>query len=140
MAFGGFNQGEAHAPNSEINMVPLIDVMLVLLIVFMLTAPLLPHALAIDLPRASSQPAPPKPDSIALAIDEAGRLFWNGETVNEADLTGRLTEAAARTPQPDLKLHADRNTRYETIARVMAQAQQAGIAQMGFVTQARKDE
>lgn len=135
MAFGGFSQGETHAPNSEINMVPLIDVMLVLLIVFMVTAPLLTHAVKIDLPRAASQPADPRPDSVALAMDATGRIFWNDEAVDEGALPGRLAAAAAQTPQPELNLRADRDTPYGKIAGVMSQARTAGIAKMGFVTQ-----
>ena len=138
MSFGGFSQGETHAPNSEINMVPLIDVMLVLLIVFMLTAPLLTHAVRIDLPSAASHPADDQPDSIALAVDESGQIFWNDEAIDDGALALRLADAAAKTPPPELNLRADRNTRYEKIASVMAQAQKAGIAKMGFVT--RPDE
>jgi biopolymer transport protein ExbD len=115
-------------------MVPLIDVMLVLLIVFMITAPLLTHSVKIDLPQASSAPTEQKPETVALSIDGDGRVFWNNEAVDEVALPARLSAAAAQKPQPELHLRADRNTRYEVIAEVMAEARSAGIEKMGFVT------
>ncbi|MBI2312452.1 MAG: biopolymer transporter ExbD [Betaproteobacteria bacterium] len=134
MAFGGFNQ-EGEAPlMSEINTTPLVDVMLVLLIIFMVTAPLFTHAVKIDLPQAQSQVNPEKPDTVNLAIDERGRVFWNNEPVADAALPAHLAQAAQKTPQPELHLRADRNTRYQRIAEVMAAAQNAGIAKLGFVT------
>jgi biopolymer transport protein ExbD len=134
MAFGGFNQGDSRPPQSDINMVPLIDVMLVLLIVFMITAPLLTHSVKIDLPQASSDATEQKPDNIALSIDADGRIYWNEEQLDAGLLPARLAGAAAQTPQPELHLRADRNTRYEVIAGVMSEARSAGIEKMGFVT------
>jgi biopolymer transport protein ExbD len=135
MAFGGFSQGDSRPLQSEINMVPLIDVMLVLLIVFMITAPLLTHSVKIDLPQASSRPNDEKPETVALAIDGEGRLFWNNEPIEQAALPARLKAAAGQTPQPELHLRADHNTRYQTLAEVMSQAREAGIEKMGFITQ-----
>lgn len=134
MAFGGFNQGDTRPLQSEINMVPLIDVMLVLLIVFMITAPLLTHSVKIDLPQASSNPTQEKPETVSVSIDGDGKVFWNDEGVDTVALPARLAAAAAQTPQPELHLRADRNTRYEVIADVMSQARTAGIEKMGFVT------
>ena len=134
MAFGGFNQGDSRPPQSDINMVPLIDVMLVLLIVFMITAPLLTHSVKIDLPQASSDATEQKPENIALSIDDQGRVFWNEELLDAELLPARLANAAAQLPQPELHLRADRNTRYEVIAEVMSRARSAGIEKMGFVT------
>lgn len=134
MAFGGFNQGGGQAPMSEINMVPLIDVMLVLLIVFMITAPLLTHGVKIDLPAASSIPNVEKPETVALAMDAEGRLFWNDQPIADGELAARLAEAAAATPQPELHLRADRETRYQRIAEVMSAAREAGVQKMGFIT------
>ncbi|MCK2127878.1 biopolymer transporter ExbD [Thauera aromatica] len=134
MAFGGFDQGDTRPLQSDINMVPLIDVMLVLLIVFMITAPLLTHSVKIDLPRASSAPNPEKPETVTLALDEAGKLYWNNEALDKAALPARLAAAAARTPQPELHLRADRGTRYEVIAEVMSEARNAGVEKMGFIT------
>jgi biopolymer transport protein ExbD len=134
MAFGGFNQEERSAPMNEINMVPLIDVMLVLLIVFMITAPLLTHSIKIDLPTAASESTNEKPDTITLAIDQEGTLYWNDQAIDDEALAIRLAEAALAEPQPDLHLRADRDTRYQRLAEVMSQARVAGIRSMGFIT------
>lgn len=134
MAFGGFSQEGRGAPMSEINMVPLIDVMLVLLIVFMITAPLLTHAVKIDLPTAASAANNEKPETVTLAVDEAGVLYWNDRRIDDAELATRLAEAAAKPVQPELHLRADRETRYQKLAEIMAAARQAGIQKMGFVT------
>lgn len=109
MPFSNFDDDQNSKPLSEINMIPLIDVMLVLLILFIITAPLLtPHAVKIDVPQASSQQISDKPKSIALAIDEKGAIFWNDERIDEKELTIRLTKAATKKPQPELHLHADK--------------------------------
>ncbi|WP_332674367.1 ExbD/TolR family protein [Aromatoleum sp.] len=134
MAFGGFSQEGRGAPMSEINMVPLIDVMLVLLIVFMITAPLLTHAVKIDLPTAASAANNEKPETVTLAVDEAGFLYWNDRRIDDAELAARLAEAAAKAVQPELHLRADRETRYQKLAQIMSAARQAGIQKMGFIT------
>ena len=134
MAFGSFSQEGRGAPMSEINMVPLIDVMLVLLIVFMITAPLLTHAVKIDLPTAASAASNEKPETVTLAVDEAGLLYWNDARIGDAELEARLAEAAAKPVQPELHLRADRETRYQKLAEIMSAARQAGIQKMGFVT------
>ena len=134
MAFGSFSQEGRGAPMSEINMVPLIDVMLVLLIVFMITAPLLTHAVKIDLPTAASAANNEKPETVTLAVDEAGTLYWNDRRIDDAELRTRLAEAAAKAVQPELHLRADRETRYQKLAEIMSAARQAGIQKMGFVT------
>lgn len=134
MAFGGFNQQGGTPQMSEINMVPLIDVMLVLLIVFMITAPLLTHSVKIDLPKASSQATNQKPETVTLAMDGDGKLYWNDQPVERSEIPARLDEAAKQDPQPELHLRADRDTRYEVLATIMAEARNAGIAKMGFIT------
>jgi biopolymer transport protein ExbD len=134
MAFGSFDRGGQAAPMSDINTTPLVDVMLVLLIIFMITAPLLTHGVKIDLPQASSQPAAEKPETVTLALDAAGQLFWNDAPLADADLPAHLAEAAARQPQPEVHLRADKETRYQKLAEVMSQARTAGIQKMGFVT------
>lgn len=134
MAFGGFNQQGGTPQMSEINMVPLIDVMLVLLIVFMITAPLLTHSVQIDLPKASSQATNQKPDTVTLSMNGEGELFWNNDMVSRTDLPARLAEAAQQDPQPELHLRADQDTRYQVIAEIMAEARSAGIEKMGFLT------
>lgn len=134
MAFGGLPGGEEQPLMSDINTTPLVDVMLVLLIIFMVTAPLFTHAVKIDLPQAQSQLNPEKPDTIALAIDAQGAVFWNNEAVRDDDLAPRFAQAAAKKPQPELHLRADRDTRYQKVALVMAAAQSAGLQKIGFVT------
>jgi biopolymer transport protein ExbD len=138
MAFGGFNDDKPQAPISDINVTPMVDVMLVLLVIFIITAPLFTHAIKLDLPNAASAPAPEKPETISLSIDGEGRLFWNQDPVEMRDLDAKLAATAQKKPQPELQLRADKATRYETIAQVMAAAQNNGIGKMGFVTEAKE--
>lgn len=134
MAFGGFNDNKNTAPMSEINVTPMVDVMLVLLVIFIITAPLFTHAVKLDLPSAQSAPAPEKPETISLSINDQGVLFWNDAQVDQKELGARLATAAQKNPQPELHLRADKSTRYELIAQVMAAAQNNGLTKMGFVT------
>ncbi|MBX3666253.1 MAG: biopolymer transporter ExbD [Burkholderiales bacterium] len=134
MAFGGLSGGSEEQLMGEINTTPLVDVMLVLLIIFMVTAPLFTHAVKIDLPKAQSQLNPEKPDAITLAIDAKGAAFWNNQPVDDDELAARFAAAAAGDPQPELHLRADRDTRYQKLAWVMSTAQNAGISKIGFVT------
>ena len=133
MAFGGFEQ-DSGQPMAEINTTPLVDVMLVLLVIFMVTAPLFTHAVRIDLPQAQSELNPDKPETISIAIDGAGQIYWNDQPVAEEALFERFSGAATATPQPEVHLRADRETRYQVIARVMADARRAGVRRIGFVT------
>ena len=135
MAFGGFDQRGGSQPMSEINTTPLVDVMLVLLVIFIITAPLLTHSIKLDLPNAQAPASAEKPETVTLSIDGKGALFWNNDPVADLPaLVRRFDTAAARTPQPELHLRADRETRYQNIAEVMAAAQKSGIAKIGFVT------
>jgi biopolymer transport protein ExbD len=135
MAFGGFdNKGSGGHAMSEINMVPLIDVMLVLLVIFIITAPLLAHSVRINMPQVSAEPIKEEPKAVDLAIDANGQLFWDDKPVPEAELPDRFAAAAATQPQPELRIRADLNTRYETLAKVMAGARRAGLGRIGFVT------
>ncbi|RQH01147.1 ExbD/TolR family protein [Paraburkholderia dinghuensis] len=119
---------------NEINMTPLVDVMLVLLIVFMVTIPAMQHALKIDLPHVASQPVSTAAQHVDVGVAADGSLLWNGEHIAEDALATKLLAAAAAKPQPELRLHADRNVRYERVADVMARAHEAGITQLGFLT------
>lgn len=120
--------------NPEINTTPLVDVMLVLLIIFIITIPVMNQSVNIDLPRAASQPAQPKPESIDLSIDAQGRMYWNKESVDIEQLTARIAQAAKSSPQPELHLRAERTTQYEKVVQVMAAAQNGGLERIGFVT------
>ena len=119
---------------SDINVTPMVDVMLVLLVIFIITAPLFTHAIRLDLPKAQSAPAPEKPATISLSINGEGKIFWNDALIAQSDLDAKLAAAAKLVPQPDLQLRADKSTRYEMIAKVMAAAQSNGMNKMGFVT------
>jgi biopolymer transport protein ExbD len=136
MAFGGFNQTRsgASSPVTEINMVPLIDVMLVLLIIFMITAPMLAHGVKIELPKASSHANSEEAPHVALSIDGSGQFFWNDEAMDRADLRERLNAAAQRQPQPELHLRIDKSTAYQVIAEILADSAKAGVTRIGFVS------
>lgn len=120
---------------SEINTTPLVDVMLVLLVIFIITAPLLTHAVKIDLPQATSQPLPEKPEVISLAIDAAGKTYWNDVPLAQSELKQKLQRTAQQIPQPELQIRADKETRYQVLAEVMADAQNSGITKLGFLSQ-----
>jgi biopolymer transport protein ExbD len=135
MAFGAFADNDGTRPMAEINMIPLIDVMLVLLVIFIVTAPLLTHAIRVNLPDASTQVSVDKPETISLSIDAAGAFYWDRTPVTREELDARLAEAGRRTPQPQLNLRAEYTTQYQSLADVMAAAQNAGINRLSFVTE-----
>ena len=137
MAFGSFNKSGNTAPMAEINVIPLVDIMLVLLVIFIITAPLLTNAVKIDLPHASSQTNLTKPDNIQLAIDADANVYWNGEKLDRTTMIARMQAVGKAEPVPEVHLHADRNTRYETLADVMAEASKAGLSRIGFVSDPR---
>lgn len=134
MAFGGFNDNKQPAPMADINVTPMVDVMLVLLVIFIITAPLFTHAIKLDLPAAQSAPAPTEPSTISLSINGEGVIFWNSDPITQEALNNRLVIASKQQPQPQLQLRADKSTRYEVIAQVMAAAQTNGLTKLGFVT------
>jgi biopolymer transport protein ExbD len=115
-------------------MTPLVDVMLVLLIIFIVTLPVLNHAVKLDLPQASSQPEDTKPAKVDLSIQADGTVFWDKQAIDDATLKARLAQAAEAQPQPELHLFADKNVRYESVAKVLSEAQTAGVTKLGFVT------
>ena len=136
MAFGKLSDDGDDQPLSEINMIPMIDVMLVLLIVFMITAPLLTNAVKLELPEASSQLNQPEKEGITLAIDGAGKLYWNDKEVDEAALLAQMeTAGKAEGELPEIQLRIDKRVEYGIIARVMAQASQHGLHKIAFVSQ-----
>ena len=135
MAFGGFSDNDAGRPMAEINMIPLIDVMLVLLIIFIVTAPLLTHSIRINLPKATTRVNLEKPQTVTLSIDASGNLFWDNSRVDDAQLAANLAGAARRNPQPELHLRAEKTTQYQRLAEVMSAAQNAGVIKIGFITE-----
>jgi biopolymer transport protein ExbD len=134
MAIGSFDSRKCQ-PMAEINVVPLVDVMLVLLVIFIITAPLLTHSVKIDLPKASSAPNVTRPEHIEFGIRESGALYWNGATVTLEELEARFGAAAKQSPQPELHIRADRHAHYESVAKVMAAAAKGGLVKIGFVTE-----
>ncbi|HUH87075.1 MAG TPA: biopolymer transporter ExbD [Pusillimonas sp.] len=134
MAFGSFDTKSSGQTMSEINMVPLIDVMLVLLVIFIITAPLLSHSIKINVPQVSAEPVEQEPKVIDLAVDDQGLMFWNEQPVLLEELTPRLKQEAAQDPQPQLRIRADLDTRYEILAEIMGSARASGMKRVGFVT------
>jgi biopolymer transport protein ExbD len=133
MAFG--TQDDTDDVMNEINMTPLVDVMLVLLIIFIITVPVMQHSVNIDLPRATSQPPDIKPETLRLSVDAAGSYFINDVKIADEELASRLKVAAAQSPQPELHIQGDKSVRYERVAQAMAAAQQAGLRKIGFITE-----
>jgi biopolymer transport protein ExbD len=137
MAFG--TQDDTDEVMNEINMTPLVDVMLVLLIIFIITVPVMKHSVNLDLPRASSQPHEAKPETVRLSVDAQGIYYWNESRVEGDGLTPLLQAAATKAPQPELHIRADKEVRYERVAEAMAAAQRAGLRKIGFITEPKPD-
>lgn len=133
MAFG--TQDDNDEVMNEINMTPLVDVMLVLLIIFIITVPVMKHAVNIDLPRASNVAQDTKPETIRLSVDASGKYYWNEAPLADADLGPQLNAEAVKQPQPELHIRGDKAVRYERVALAMAAAQQAGLKKIGFITE-----
>lgn len=139
MAMNAFSSDDDDGLMNEINMTPLVDVMLVLLIVFMVTIPVIRHAVRIELPHASSQKEDTKPAQIDVSIQADGTVLWDGAPVDSAALGAKIASAAQAAPQPVLRLSADRKVAYEKVAQLMSAAQRGGLAKIGFVTDPVKD-
>ncbi len=133
MAFG--TQDESDDVMNEINMTPMVDIMLVLLIIFIITIPVMKHSVNIDLPRATNEAQNIKPETVRLSVDAQGAYYVNETPVADAELGGRLRAAAAQVPQPELHIRGDKAVRYERVAEAMALAQQAGLRKIGFITE-----
>ena len=135
MAIGSFSSQNHQMPTAEINMTPLVDVMLVLLIIFIITAPLMTHAVTVDLPRAASTPIPEKPLTLQVSINADNQIFIGSEAVDRSLLEARFLEADNRDAKVEMHLKADRATRNESVAETMSAARRAGLSKIGFVTQ-----
>ena len=133
MAFG--TQDDSDDVMNEINMTPLVDVMLVLLIIFIITVPVMKHAVNIDLPSASNTALKSKPETLRLSVDAAGAYFINEAPIADEALVPRFRDAAAQDPQPELHIRGDKSVRYERVAQAMAAAQQSGLRKIGFITE-----
>jgi biopolymer transport protein ExbD len=130
MSIGGGGEDE---PMMDINMTPLIDVMLVLLIMFIITIPVMTHAVKLDMPRASNAPSQVQPIVINLEIDFDGTVLWNGTPVDIESLEGYFRREAANDPQPELHIRPSKRAKYDVVARVLASAQRNGMRKIGFV-------
>ncbi len=138
MAMGTLSDTADEDFNPEINTTPLVDVMLVLLIIFIITIPVINHSVKLDLPRATTQANQVKPETVNLTIDGSGKLFWNNREISDNALSQKITDAAQAEPQPELHLRAERTTPFEKVAQVMAAAQNGGLSKIGFVTEPEK--
>jgi biopolymer transport protein ExbD/biopolymer transport protein TolR len=136
MAFGRLERSNRPPPMSEINMTPLIDVMLVLLVIFMITAPLMTSSLKLDLPRSDAGRPNDNPQFVSVAIDAKGALFFGDEPVDAAQFGVRLLDAARRNPQTEVQLRADKAVPYGQVAELIGKVQKAGLVRIGFVTEA----
>ena len=120
---------------SEINMTPLVDVMLVLLIIFIITVPVLTHSVNIDLPRASNQVNVVKPQTITISVTQEGQVYWNELLVDKQQLSLKLQQVAAQQPQAEVHIRGDKKVDYEYVMQVMAEAQRNGVQKLGFITE-----
>ena len=136
MAFASFDRNKSGgAPMAEINMVPLIDVVLVLLVIFIVTAPLLTNAVKLDLPKATAAADIQKPEKVEFAIDATGALFWKGERLSREEAAQRFLEEGRKRPQPEIYLRADQNVPYRFVAQTLADASKGGLAKVAFVSE-----
>jgi biopolymer transport protein ExbD len=135
MSFGSFDSPGVTQPMAEINTTPLVDVMLVLLVIFIITAPLFHQAVPIDLPKVDSTRLDEQPRVVAVAIDGDGKVFVDGEAQHLSALSQIFSVAVMSFREPELHLRADRSVRYEQVTEVLAAAQKAGIAKIAFVTE-----
>ena len=135
MAFGSFERKTSSQPMAEINMVPLIDVVLVLLVIFIVTAPLLTNVVKLDLPKATSTADIQKPGKVEFAIDANGGLFWKGERLTREDALARFAEEGRKRPQPEVYLRADQNVPYRYVAETLADASKGGLSKVAFVSE-----
>lgn len=135
MSFGSFDSGGMTQPMAEINTTPLVDVMLVLLVIFIITAPLFHQAVPVDLPKVDATKLDDRPRVVSVAIDDRGRVFVDADEVERESVGGRLSVLAQELRDPELHLRADRGVRYERVTEVLAAAQRAGIVKIAFVTE-----
>ncbi len=140
MAFGSFNPQRQQSMLSDINVTPMVDVMLVLLVIFIMAAPMFTQAVKLQLPAAAAPHSGPLPGAVMIAIDAGGTVYWDDDRVDLAQLEERMSLAGKAVPAPEMQLRADKNTRYEIVAQVMAAAQTHGLTRIGFITEPNKEK
>jgi len=132
----GSSDGDDDDFNSTINTTPLVDVMLVLLIIFLITIPVVTKTVQFELPKETNVPTQTKPENINISVDKEGNIYWNDKAVPDAaNLLEKMKEVAVKDPQPEVHIRGDANTRYESVGRVVFICQRAGIAKIGFITE-----
>ena len=135
MAFGRLERSSGPTPMSDINMTPLIDVMLVLLVIFMITAPLMTSSLKLDLPKTEAAQPNDAPQFISVALDPQGKLYFGEDAVDAAAFAARVADAARKNPRTEVQLRADKGVPYGRVAEVIGVVQKAGLSRIGFVTE-----
>jgi biopolymer transport protein ExbD len=135
MSVGGEENAEPSVM-SEINTTPLVDIMLVLLVIFLITIPIITKTVKVTLPKAANIPTATKPENITIAVDAAGQMFWNGAFVSDRNvLIGRCASEAVKVPQPEFHIRGDANTRFAAVGRVLYSVQRCGIVKVAFITE-----
>jgi len=136
MAMNVGGSGEEQAVMANINTTPLVDVMLVLLIIFLITIPVINKTVRVDLPKAVNIPTQTKPENITVAVDKEGTIYWNDARMpNKEELLSHIKEAAVRKPQPEIHIRADRDAKFEAVGRVLYVIQRGGVVKVGFLTE-----
>ena len=136
MSVGPGSGGDEPGVMANINTTPLVDVMLVLLIIFLITIPVINKTVKVDLPKAVNIPTQTKPENITVAVDKEGNIYWDDRKMpNKEELLSHIKEAAVRKPQPEIHIRADQDTRYESVGKVVATCQRAAILKIGFITE-----
>ena len=136
MSFGSFSEGGVAQPMAEINTTPLVDVMLVLLIIFLITIPVVTQSIKLELPKERNVPTQTKPENIIVAVNRDGEVHWGMERLPDIEtLVARLKKESVKEPQPEVHIRGDSEVRYESVGRVVVAAQRAGIFKVGFITE-----
>jgi biopolymer transport protein ExbD len=136
MAMSLGSSGEEQSVMATINTTPLVDVMLVLLIIFLITIPVINKTVKVSLPKAVNIPTQTKPENITIAVDTAGTIYWNDRRVgNKDDLLAHIKDAAVKTPQPEIHIRADKDAKFEAVGRVLYAIQRGGVVKVGFITE-----
>jgi len=136
MALSFGKSGDDDAVVSDINTTPLVDVMLVLLIIFLITIPVVTHTVPVKLPHETNHVRETKPENISISVDKSGRIYWSQERIANAEaLTARLKTVSTKLPQPEVEIRGDSEAKYESIGRVIFACQRAGIVKIGFITE-----
>ena len=137
MAFGRLERTPGHQPMSEINVTPLVDVMLVLLIIFLITIPVVTQSITLQLPKERNVPTQTKPENVLLAVSKDGDVYWNTRKMPDIEtVVAELKKEAVKDPQPEVHIRGDEESRYEAVGRLVVACQRAGIAKVGFITEA----